>query len=656
MAKFVIVLLFTLFTPVAFSQEARIPERIIAIAEQLADDESDPGAADLFAERLFELSEDPVMINSGDEKEICRLFFLTDFQVKVLADYVKTSGRIVSLFEIANIPGFDKESAEILIPFITLEYKISSISDPVRLRHTLLTNLLYKSITPGNPMPGSSWKILTKYKITAGGFAAGFTAEKDPGEKLLSGKPPLPDFLSGYLTYKGSGVIKRIVIGDYSARFGQGTNINTGIRTGLSLTTQGYLAGRSEIRPYTSTDENNFFRGAAAELSFKKIDLSVFISSNKIDATLNDTAGSPLLSIKNFYKTGLHNSSSALSKKDAVSETGYGVNLIYNLKNLRTGITWTETGFSLPVIPDLNNPVYRYGFTGSKNKLFTIYYNSLIKRFILYGELSVSGLNKYAFVQGLTFRPSGRLNINLLFRNYSPGYMSFHGNGPSGGSVDSNEYGILGNFTFEAARFLFISAGSDMRYYPWLRYRCSAPSIAKRHEIRIKYLPSQKLSAMVLYNFRYSMADRQDENSIPGQDEIITQSLRGSVRYAPTEYLTLITRADYKLVNPSKSKGLMLLQDINFKLRRFPVSIWMRYSIFNTGSFDSGIYTWENDLINSFSIPVLYGTGNRVYIMASCKIADRIDLRIKYGSTTTMVINSRMKENNEFKIQFRIMI
>ena len=152
------------------------------------------------------------------------------------------------------------------------------------------------------------------------------------------------------------------------------------------------------------------------------------------------------------------------------------------------------------------------------------------------------------------------------------------------------------------------------------------------------------------------MVNDQQENKIASQDEIVTRSIRGSVRYSYSDYLTLITRCDYKVVNSSGSKGVLLLEDVNFRLRRSPVSFWIRYSVFNTGGFDSGIYTWENDLINSFSIPVLYGDGNRGYIIVSWKLARRIDLRIKYGTTATSILNNRMKEVSEFKIQMRISI
>jgi hypothetical protein len=106
--------------------------------------------------------------------------------------------------------------------------------------------------------------------------------EKDPGEKLLIGTPPLPDFLSAQIAFYGPGVLRRIIVGDYSARFGQGTNINTGIRRGISLTLPGYMSASDEIKPHTSTEENRFFRGLAAGFSFRNIELSIYQTLRRI--------------------------------------------------------------------------------------------------------------------------------------------------------------------------------------------------------------------------------------------------------------------------------------------------------------------------------------------------------------------------------------
>ena len=403
MTRFVIISLLILFPLWSFSQATKLPEIITNIAEELAADDTDPEAVAVYIERLHDLAESPVNINSADENEISKLFFLSDFQIKALADYVHSSGRIVSVYELADIPGFDKEIVLMMVPFISLDEKMRMHADSARLRNILLTNL---SIKPGNDdstSQGSSWKMLSKYKFSSGGFSGGITAEKDPGEKFMSGEPPLPDFLSFNLAYNGSGTLRKLIIGDYSARFGQGTNINTGIRSGLSITAPGYMSSKDELKPYTSTDENNFFRGLAAEFSFKNSGLFLFYSKNFLDATLG-SSGSSGNYIENFYKSGLHNTSSLLLKKDVVSDLTYGLNLSHNFNNLRIGVTWSEDKFSLPVKPEKEDLEKIFDFAGTRNSIYSAYYSSFIKRILLYGEFSINEYKNYSFVQGTIFQ------------------------------------------------------------------------------------------------------------------------------------------------------------------------------------------------------------------------------------------------------------
>ena len=647
--------IFSLLDINAFCQERKLPELIINIAEELAADDSDPEAVSIYIDRLEELADNPVRLNSSGENEISRLFFLSDFQIKILLDYAHSSGRIISVYELANIPGFDKETAEMMIPFITLDSKPETHSDSSRWRNTLLTNISFKSGNSDSTFLGSAWKILNKYKFQSGDFSGGFTVEKDPGEKLFIGAPPLPDFYSANIAYKGTGLIQRLIVGDYSARFGMGTNINTGIRTGLSLTTPGYLSSGDEITPYTSTDENNFFRGVAATLSVKNIGLSLFYSKNYSDATLGSSSDSPEGYIESFYLSGIHNTPLLLQKKDAVSDQAYGINFSYNFNNIRFGLTCSEDRFSLPINPSGNDPKDIFDFRGDKNGLYSVYYNSLINKLILYGELSTNELHKYAIVQGVSFRPSDRLTINILFRNYDPGYVSFHGKGPGSSSLTSNEQGLLENFTFEAARHLFISGGCDIQNFPWLKYRCSAPSRGMRRELRFRFLPTDKLTFDASYNYRFSMVDSTESMGIPEQKEIITKNLKCSVRFSLSGNLSLGTRIDYKYVDPSGSRGMLLLQDINYRFRHIPVNLMFRYCIFNTDSWDSRIYTFENDLLYSYSIPALSGEGSRSFLMVKWDIGKFAEMRVKYGITSLIENRIDVKESNEIKIQFKLM-
>ena len=194
MLKYATLLIAILFSSLSLGQEPKLPEIIANIAEELADDESDPEAASTFSERLYELAENPVRLNSSGEDEISRLFFLSDFQVKAIADYVHSSGRIISVYELVNIPGFDKATADMMIPFITLINNVTKKSDSAGWLNTSLTNLSVRSGDDDSTAPGSPWKLLNKYKFRAAGFSGGFTIEKDPGEKLFTGDPPTSGF------------------------------------------------------------------------------------------------------------------------------------------------------------------------------------------------------------------------------------------------------------------------------------------------------------------------------------------------------------------------------------------------------------------------------------------------------------------------------
>jgi hypothetical protein len=649
--KFSIIVFLIILSFRGYGQETKLSEVIISIAEELTADDSDPEAVSAFMERLYEIYENKVILNTASADEISRLFFLSDFQVKALADYVKSAGKIVSGYELMNIPGFDRETTEMMIPFISLETDKNSQSESFRLRNTLITNLSFKSGADTANVLGSQWKILTKYKFNAGRISGGFTAEKDPGERFFNGNTMQPDFTSANFAFTGTGLLRKLIIGDYSARFGQGTNINTGIRTGLSLTSNGYMSASDGIRPYTSTDENNFFRGVAADFSIKKIQMMMFFSKNYSDAAIDSGSGDANDHIVTFYKTGTHNTTSLLLKKDTYYEVVYGISGSYDFEALRIGISWSQNRFSLPVKPDSHDPVKIFDFEGNRNDIYSIYYNTLINKMLLYGELSANNNKNIAFVNGLSFRPSDRLTINTLYRNYNPGYSGFHGRGPGIRSVTGNERGILSNFIFEAAKHLFISAGSDIHYFPWLKYRCSSPSWGRKHEVRIKYLPSEKLVTEISYHNRMVIYDEPGNSGIPGQQEIITDNFKSSLKYKFSENLTFGTRIDYKLVTTPESKGILMSQDIIYKWNRIPVTLWFRYCLFHTDDWNSRLYLYENDLLYSFSIPALSGKGSRSYLMVKYEASDMLEVRVKYGITST--IENNLTEHKE-EIRFQV--
>jgi hypothetical protein len=212
----------------------------------------------------------------------------------------------------------------------------------------------------------------------------------------------------------------------------------------------------------------------------------------------------------------------------------------------------------------------------------------------------------------------------------------------------------MGNFRLEAGKHLFISAGCDLSRYPWLRYRCSYPSAAKRSEVKINYIPSEKLSLDLVYNSRYYMYDLNGEPGLPGIHEAVSHTFRTQLRYAVSDNLKMMTRIDYKYAADSRSNGMLMLQDLVCTFNRLPLTLWCRYCLFNTDNWDSRLYTYENDLLYSFSIPALSGKGSRSYLMVRWEFGDRAELRVRYSVSSLILPDNAVEENDELKLQARI--
>ena len=55
------------------------------------------------------------------------------------------------------------------------------------------------------------------------------------------------------------------------------------------------------------------------------------------------------------------------------------------------------------------------------------------------------------------------------------------------------------------------------------------------------------------------------------------------------------------------------------------------YAVFETDSYDSRIYAYENDVLYGYSIPALYYKATRFYINLHRKLGRNADCWLKYG-------------------------
>ncbi|HNX66196.1 MAG TPA: hypothetical protein PKH02_04900 [Bacteroidales bacterium] len=640
-----------LFSPLLFSQSVNGDAEMQTEILSLYNDEEAGNAA----ERLAALTENPVVVNSGNEDEIVRLFFLTSFQVKVLADYVKDHGNIATIYEIALLPGFDRPTAMLMEPYITLAVPVMpSLSGKGR------TSALLSAIISIPSSDDDSIGLRSVLRISHSGksFCYGLTAENDPWESYTFHKACGADFVSAHLVYNGKGTISRVVIGDYSLRFGEGLVFNNSSWQGSWLISPSFMAGREVIDTYTSTDENNFFRGVGAVIGTVTAGAAVFLSSNTIDARLSYNSDSTEKYTTNLVRGGLHNTGSGREARNSLTENIIGMHLSGGGKKVRGGITLAATFFSTPFKPDTTGGDDIYKFHGSHLVNAGADIKAGSGNLSFFGELAFSFPGSFAALSGIRALPTERVTFNLIARYLDPGYHVFHSNVYGTGSTVANEIGLAGNIHIEAAKHLFVSAGADIYRIPWLSYQTSAPATGTRSDIKIEYTPSDILTLRGSFSKTEREYDDETETVMAGTEKKsrLQSSLLAS--WSPPvagrlqgTVLSLTSRVVWCRVPETSRNGYLLCQDVSYSLKK--VKFWLRYSLFTTQGWDTRLYAYENDLLHSFSIPPLHDDGSRAYIMLQWDISPHILLRTKYA--VTVIHNGEVHQvTSDLRAQLKI--
>jgi hypothetical protein len=143
---------------------------------------------------------------------------------------------------------------------------------------------------------------------------------------------------------------------------------------------------------------------------------------------------------------------------------------------------------------------------------------------------------------------------------------------------------------------------------------------------------------------RYS--NKKNENTEASFDEFardtrplvdrLQQKMRLTATYTASKRLRLRGRiertfVDYDALNKSE-RGALFYHEMRYGI--LPnLTAEARIIFFDTDSYDSRVYEFENDLRGVFSNPALYGRGRRWYLLARWKATDAISLSTKYSET-----------------------
>lgn len=663
------IILLTIPLTISAQSSANENDLVEKILEKISESEIEsPDYASLLDE-ISSLIQNPININSANAKDLEKLYFLNHNQIDQLLQYRTDNGDILSIYELQLISGFSMEVVRNIAPMITTksQRKINPKSARkqlllLRTEYSFEKEVGYNSSNENSKYLGTPWKYYSRYQYQSPkqGIEFGFTAENDKGEPFFIQQNSKGfDFYSAHFQRKSHGALKQINLGDFQLKFGQGVSLWMGMGNNKSsLTTQNSRKYQG-VRSYKSTDENRFLRGASITITpYKDFELIAFASSKKNDASLKTESNSTFAS--SIVNTGLHRNQNEMSKKDAVKEKIFGAILNYNIKNIEFGVLYVQYSFN-PGIKFDRKAHSLYNFMGKKNYNLSFAYQSQINKIHFFGEVAKSKSSGLGLLQGVNIQIHPQLNFELLYRKYDKDYHTHYSNAFSEQSQNRNEEGLYCGISFHPFPKWTVRAYYDQFEFPWLRYACNGPGNGHEYFSQLEYTPNESLSVY----FRYKQENKFENASsdiINTPAEIQKQNYRLHLSAKPSTNWEIRNRIEFvhhqKL--GQKESGLLLYQDFIYKFSQVPVKISLRYALFDTDSYESKIYAYENDILYAYSVPAHYNKGSRFYFNLNYKIGSKITLYARYAQSKYSNINSigsgNSKINGDTKSDLKVQL
>jgi hypothetical protein len=495
----------------------------------------------------------------------------------------------------------------------------------------------YDSLAGSMHYPGSPWLYNLRYGFEwADKLQAGITLEKDPGESLFkSSNRSGFDFYSAHIMMHDIGAVKSVIAGDYRLAVGQGLTLWNGASPGKSSLPLNIAKHQDAIKAFSSNDENNFFRGVAAGAAWGKFTFMGFLSSKKRDANITDTLETGHVCFSSFQESGYHRTLSEIADEKSVRETAIGSHIFFRSNNFKIGSTlvsyqfdkYLETGEDLKDIHD---------FSGNHLLNWGIDYSIVLKRIQCFGETSY-GNHYWATLNGMLLNVNKYASFSMLYRYFGTGYYSLHSSSFSEGSSDSNEEGFYVGMVFHPAAKLKISGYADFYRFPWLKSGLSAPASGSDFLLQVDYTPVKQVGMMLRLKAETDPEDElSDSQIIPDIAESQHTGVRYHISYSLSRKLLMQNRFEWAYVRTSSSEasqGALLYHDIEYRPDKIPLVLDFRLAWFNTGSYASRIYAYEQDMSSGFSFSPLHDNGCRAYLMVRYDISEQMLCRLRWSGT-----------------------
>ena len=608
---------------------------------------SEEGSVRPLLDVLDGMQEDPLDLNGATAAELEQIPSLSP-----LIAFRIVSQRTVEPFQkvedLSKVEGLTPEILRAIDPFVTVRRKALFAAGEARhvhIRTRAARSSIGRSDASNGPYSGSPDKLYSKIVARIGGLQSndpaeiheaqlgntslllGLVTEKDPGERNYL------DFVSGHFCATIPSISARFVLGDFLLESGQGLVFSRpmGFSKGSEATANVARNGGG-VRPSLSSDQGWYFRGAAANIEFSACLISLFCSIKPFDAGI-DSGGV----VTRFDVDGLHRTEAEMEGRNKVTEKAYGARIGLNLaEGLTIGASGILTTFDKLV--SLPGP---FGFHGDRCSVVGLDASYTQSSMRIFAEVAQDYNMARSGVFGMLLSPRAGASLALLARFYPSDFKSLHGSGFSeNGSNNENESGVYCGLSYRPCSWLSLSAYYDQFMFPWRTTRALFPSNGNEVLVRAEMNPDRRMNLEL--RLRHKEKPASNLAISPFGLSHKCDDIRGQRNYRATLTVgssgSLLWRSRIEVVEVryparwSRETGMLAYQDFSFvPLQRLSVTI--RAIAFDTDTYDSRVYEFEEELPGTYQNPALYGKGLRWYIIGRYDYARRISLSLKYSQT-----------------------
>ena len=628
------------------------------IVEEIAENTDEELDYTTLFNNLEILAENPLDLNTATAEDFREILFLNEYQIYSIIRYRTKYHGFKTIYELAFVEGIDDLTMKYLYPFVTISdekpkdktnwKKVFSYGHHTvlgRYQRVLQPKTGYnisdsilqikpdKSRYLGNPD-----KYYLKYNYSyKKKISYGFTAEKDDGEQFFRGAQKYGfDFYSAHFMLGDMGVLKKVIVGDYIAQFGQGLTMWTGMSFGKGSGVEGIIKKPRLVDKYSSANESAFMRGEAATIKLKDFTITEFVSYKSLDAGIAqaDTLTEEEDLVTSFLETGYHRTPSEVAKRHTIKEFVTGGNVTWQGQKMKIGATGVYYSYSNPI--NTNDKAYEYfNFSGKSNFNFGVDYLFNLHKINIFGETSMSPNGGIATVDGVTIDFVPEFKMSALYRYYSPKYQNMYAQGFSEGNKTYNESGLYIGAEILPVKHLRLNVFFDSWKFPWLKYGVNAPSTGHEWIAEATYTPKRNIEMIFRAKYETKQKNTSEEANIKEIINYSTSKYRYQINITPNEEWKLKSRIEVSHYHrpDSASWGFLVCEDLQYKPTKLPLTFTARIALFDTQDYNSRIYAYEQDVLYAFTVPMFYGRGTRLALVIKYDVTDNIDLWFRIANT-----------------------